>query len=328
MPAGIENNQMSYKGAEPWHGLGVRVDESATGMQMLDAAGLNWRVQRRALAMRGTDGVSLKSETLKEFRAIVRSDNDHVFQVSSARYQLVQNEQIINLFNEFCEAGHAKMETVGALHGGSVVWALAKMNGGSEMTLAGDDKLNGYIMLSTSHDGSVQTEGRGTQVRVVCQNTFNAARSAGKAPFKLKHSSTFSKEKQDECRAMMARELEHVIRANENARILSQVRIDESDWLDFMTRLLGEDKVIDPKSAELTRMAGDIKDATLMSPGSQLVSAKGTLWGAVNGVTYFADHQRGRTADTRMMSAWFGDSDILKNTAVNVALEMATAGGR
>lgn len=42
-----------------------------------------------------------------------------------------------------------------------------------------------------------------------------------------------------------------------------------------------------------------------------------------NGVTYFADHMRGRTQDTRLVSAWFGDSDLLKRTAVNVALEMA-----
>ena len=45
----IENNMLAYKGAEPWHGLGFRVDENATGEQMLLTAGLNWKVQRRAL---------------------------------------------------------------------------------------------------------------------------------------------------------------------------------------------------------------------------------------------------------------------------------------
>jgi phage/plasmid-like protein (TIGR03299 family) len=178
-------------------------------------------------------------------------------------------------------------------------------------------------MLSTSHDGSIQTEGRGTQVRVVCNNTFDAARSAGKAPFKLKHSAKFTDERKDECRAMMSRELAHVIRANENAALLSKVTINESDWLDFMTKLLGEQNVISPKDSQLTKVAQDIKDDTILSPGANLKSAKGTLWGAVNGVTYYADHRRGRTADTRMMSAWFGDSNILKNSAVNVALEMA-----
>lgn len=315
---------MAYTGAKPWHDLAnVCLQSDATLEEWLVGAKLNWRVQRRALAMRDNEGNGLRSDTLKDYRAIVRSDNDQVFQVSSNRYQLVQNAEIVEMFREFCDAGHAMMETLGALNNGAVIWALAKMNGGSTVVLEDNDQLNGYIMLSTSHDGSLQTEGRGTQVRTVCGNTFDAARSAGKAPFKLKHSTKFTDEKKAECREMMSRELAHVIRANENAKLLSKVVIDEPAWLDFMSRLMGEDKVLNPKTAELTRIAQDIKDDTILSPGAQLASARGTLWGAVNGVTYYADHRRGRTADSRMMSAWFGNSNELKNSAVNVALDMA-----
>jgi hypothetical protein len=48
-------------------------------------------------------------------------------------------------------------------------------------------------------------------------------------------------------------------------------------------------------------------EAILSSPGSDLVTARDTLWGAVNGVSYWTDHQRGRGQDTRLSSAWFGD---------------------
>ena len=85
-------------------------------------------------------------------------------------------------------------------------------------------------------------------------------------------------------------------------------------------------KVIDPTDGQLTRIAEDIKLATISSPGSQLESARGTLWGAVNGVSWFCDHERGRSADTRLVSAWFGDSASLKVKAMSVALEMAVAG--
>jgi phage/plasmid-like protein (TIGR03299 family) len=324
MAANIVDNQIAYKGETPWHGLGVRVDETATGMEMLISAGLNWPVEARTIAMRNTDAdASNRNLVIPGYKAITRGDTQQVFHVASDRYQPVQNAEIIEMFHSFCEAGHATMDVVGALHGGAVVWALANINGGSTTTLKGGDKLTGKILLSTSHDGSLQTEGRGTQVRVVCNNTFDAARSAGKAPFKLKHSAKFTDAEKERCRVMMADEIGNVIRANENAAALANVTIDESAWLDFMCKLMGDTNVISVKDGTLTKVAREIKDDTILSPGANLESARGTLWGAVNGVTYYADHRRGRTADSRMMSAWFGNSNELKNSAVNVALDMA-----
>lgn len=318
----IENNMIAYKNETPWHGLGYRVNADATGAEMLKVAGLDWKVNRRSLAMRGIDGQTLLTETLKDFKAIVRSDNDHVFCIPTAKYNVVQNAEIVDLFREYCAAGHASMETVGGIRNGAVVWALAKLNGGSEATLKGGDKLTGYVLMSTSHDGSLSTSAKATQVRVVCQNTLTAAMRGG-ADFRMKHSSKWTQERAEEAKAALGIAMEQVQRINKVAEALSNVNIDHSDWLTFMGKLMGEDKVLDTKSAALTRVAADIQEATISSPGAELESAKGTLWGAVNGVSYYTDHMRGRTQDTRLASAWFGDSDLLKRSAVNVALEMA-----
>jgi hypothetical protein len=40
-----------------------------------------------------------------------------------------------------------------------------------------------------------------------------------------------------------------------------------------------------------------------------------TLWGAVNAVTYYADHVRSGTAGERLDSAWFGTGYLLKERA-------------
>jgi phage/plasmid-like protein (TIGR03299 family) len=318
----IVNNMIAYKGEEPWHGLGYRVDENATGEQMLVTAGLNWKVQRRALAMRNGEGVDLITEPLMNYRAIVRSDTDTVFQIATDSYHIVQNAQIIDVFREYCEAGHARMETVGGLKNGAIVWALARLNGGSTTSINGEDELRGYILMTTSHDGSVRTIGKATQVRVVCWNTLSAALKGGQA-FAMKHSKKWTNETKEEARKQLGLALEQVQMMNTAAVELSKVSISQSDWLDFMTKLMGAENVVDPKTAELTRTAEDIRLATMTSPGSNLKSAKGTLWGAVNGVTYWTDHQRGRTQDARLASAWFGDSDVLKRSAVSTALEMA-----
>ena len=200
----IENNMMAYAGQTPWHGLGFNVPEGTTGADMLKIAGLDWKVQRRNLAMRDAVGSQshMLTSPLASFKAIVRSDTDHVFQVASDRYQPLQNAAVVAFFREYCEAGHAKMETVGGLRDGAVVWALARLNGGSTAVIGdassalGGDELRGYMLLATSHDGSLRTIGKPTQVRVVCHNTLTAAiGTRDKGTFTMKHSAKFTAER-------------------------------------------------------------------------------------------------------------------------------------
>jgi phage/plasmid-like protein (TIGR03299 family) len=324
----IENNMMAYTGAVPWHGLGVKVNEGATGAEMLAAAGMEWKVQRRAIAMRPSNGdksVMLTSQ-LDEFRAIVRSDNDKVFQIASDRYQPVQNSEIVDFFHEYCNAGHATMETVGGLRDGAVVWALARLNGGSTRTIGTNDELRGYMLLATSHDGSLRTIGKPTQVRVVCHNTLTAAVGEKSAnTFSMKHTRKFGAADRDEAQRVMGMASKQVAETNQLAAELAAVTIDHDGWMEFMGKLLG-DGLIDPKTADLSRAAAAIQDATISSPGSALDTARGTLWGAVNGVTWYADHAaRSRSDANRMFSAWFGPNEALKVKAMEVAKEMAFA---
>ena len=60
----------------------------------------------------------------------------------------------------------------------------------------------------------------------------------------------------------------------------------------------------------------DIRFALFGSaPGQDLTSASETLWGAVNAVTYYADHVRSGAAGERLDSAWFGAGYTLKEKA-------------
>jgi Domain of unknown function (DUF932) len=59
-------------------------------------------------------------------------------------------------------------------------------------------------------------------------------------------------------------------------------------------------------------------------PGQDLSSAKKTLWGAVNAVTYYADHVRSGTAGERLDSAWFDAGYALKEKAWGKASELVS----
>lgn len=366
MPAMIDS--MAHVGAMPWHNNSTAItaellEAVKSGKvpisDLLTLAGMNWTVQRRAIAMRPSNGdksVMLTSQ-LDGYRAIVRSDNDFVFQVASAKYKPVQNAEIVDFFREYCEAGHATIETLGSLKDGAVVWCLARLNGGSTSVIGGNDELRGYMLLATSHDGSVTTTGKPTQVRVVCWNTLSAAlgyKFHGKTnreekTFRMRHSRKFDMAAKDEAREVMGMAIEQVSQMNDIADKLSHVKIDAAGRLQFLDTLLGNggdvlsaivdesqastslDAIVDRMTVssenpedKLSRVGKAILDAMMDSPGSNLDSASGTLWGAVNGVTWFADHvSKTRNSDNRLYSAWFGPNESLKTRAVQTALDMA-----
>jgi hypothetical protein len=49
-----------------------------------------------------------------------------------------------------------------------------------------------------------------------------------------------------------------------------------------------------------------------------------TLWGAVNAVTQYIDHERGKHRDTSLDAAWFGGGAQLKDRAFAMAQEILT----
>jgi phage/plasmid-like protein (TIGR03299 family) len=351
----IFNNEIAYKGEKPWHGLGAEVSADATGAEMLTAAGLDWQIETRKIQMEGNGG-SILTENLKSYRAITRSDTEKVFQVASTIYKPVQNAEIVDFFREYCEAGHASMETVGALRGGAVVWALAKLNGtDGDANIGGVDPVKGYVTLATSHDGSIPTTGFATQVRIVCANTMRAAFNANKGQdsFRMVHFQKFDDKKKEEARKMMGIAIEQVQATNEVSSRLSQVSIDADARLEFLERLLltgsalesiietqfghaNEGSLLDSAIAQTQRQSHEarqdrlgkvgaaILDAIITSPGSDLVTAKDTLWGACNGVSYYTDHvAREMQSGNRLFKAWFGENDNLKTKALETAMEMA-----
>lgn len=352
----IENNMIAWKGEAPWHKLGFQVDANMSGIQMLETAKMNWKVQRRALAMRDKMGVGLLADPLKGFRAIVREDTNEVFQVATDRYHPIQNQQVVELFREFCEAGHATMNVVGGLKGGAIVWALAKLNGNgaSDANIGGVDPMKGYMLMVTSHDGSLRTICQATDIRGVCWNTISAIISDRSNQFMMKHSSKWTNARADEARKIMGMATVQIQQNHEIFEMLAKVKIDDKGREEYIVRLLGGESLLDQVSANTThdhavmgksllddimqtettvkegnatdslgRLGKAILEAIVTSPGSELVTAKNTLWGAVNGVTYHVDHERGRSQDTRLAGAWFGNGDRLKRDAVKVACEIA-----
>ena len=161
----IVNGQasMAYVGETPWHGLGVRLPDEVAPYQMMEAAGLDWAVEKQAL-------VTAEGAAVTEKEALVRTSDNKVLDIVGKNWNPVQNEEAFNFFNDFCATGGMSMHTAGSLKGGQVVWALAKVNDSFE--LFGGDKVESYLLFSNPHKFGQAIDVRFTPIRVVCNNTL------------------------------------------------------------------------------------------------------------------------------------------------------------
>ena len=157
--------QMAYAGDVPWHGLGTKVPNDLTPAQMLDAAGLNWTVDKIP-AYAKIDG---KNVAIGQ-SALVRSFDNKILDVVSDDWNPVQNEEAFDFFNDFVAAGDMEMHTAGSLQDGKIVWGLAKVKESFELFKG--DQIDSYLLFSNFHKYGHSTDVRFTPIRVVCNNTL------------------------------------------------------------------------------------------------------------------------------------------------------------
>jgi hypothetical protein len=95
----------------------------------------------------------------------------------------------------------------------------------------------------------------------------------------------------------------------------------------FAARLGGLQSSRCPCTDDFTLVLARREHASIMSlyesaPGQNLDTAKGTLWGVVNVVSYYVDHVRSVGGGDRLDSAWFGAGGALKDKAWVAACDL------
>jgi phage/plasmid-like protein (TIGR03299 family) len=179
-----------------WHGLGTVFTEEKTTSEMLAAANLsNWNVRLEDMPIPS----HLTSD--KDYQYVVRTnptDNNQtdVLGVVGERYHVLQNEDLFSFGDNILDGG-GRWETAGSLKGGRVVFGSLALERETVLDPTGvADKINTYLLINTSHDGSIAIQASITPVRVVCANTLNVAlnrtkkKDGVKQSFKIRHTQT------------------------------------------------------------------------------------------------------------------------------------------
>lgn len=305
--------QMAYRKSNglPWHGLGTPVDDDMTPREMMVAAGLNWEVNKVPTFI---DVNGERIETGQE--ALVRSSDNKILTQVGPGWNPVQNQEAFDFFSDFVSAGDMVMDTAGSLKDGQIVWALADVRDG--FSLFNGDEVRGYLLFSNPHQYGKAIDIKFVMERVVCNNTLAVALNEKNQPsVRVNHRSQFDANKVKEILGLSHNKVETF---KEAAEFLGSKRYNEQSLTNFMAKVFGESNRDDKY---LSRTAEQAMAVVEDQPGDNF--RPGTWWNAYNAVTYMADHKLGRSADTRMTSAWFGTNAKRKVEALDLALEMADA---
>lgn len=308
------NAQMAYVGDVPWHGLGVKVPSDLTPEQMLDAAGLNWSVEKvPAYATIAGKQISIGQS------ALVRSSDDRILDVVSEDWNPVQNAEAFDFFNEFVAAGDMEMHTAGSLKQGQIVWGLAKVKESFELFKG--DQIDSYLLFSNFHKYGFSTDVRFTPIRVVCNNTLTLSlNSKVERMAKISHRKIFEP---GNVKEMLGIATDKLAKYKEMAQFLGSKKAKDEDIVEYFCRIFPVTGANEKKTKEVSKNAQIAIDILHTQPGAEY--AEGTWWQPFNAVTYLTDHLAGRSADTRLTSSWYGSNKNLKTKALELAVEMAEA---
>lgn len=306
--------QMAYSGDVPWHGLGVKVPADLTPEQMLDAAGLNWSVEKIP-----TFAKINGQEIAVGQSALVRSFDDKILDVVSDDWNPVQNSEAFDFFNEFVAAGDMEMHTAGSLKQGQIVWGLAKVKESFELFKG--DQIDSYLLFSNFHKYGFSTDVRFTPIRVVCNNTLTLSlNSKVERMAKISHRKVFDP---GNVKEMLGIATDKLAKYKEMAQFLGSKKAKDEDIVEYFTRIFPVTGSSEKKTKEISKNAQIAIDILHTQPGAEY--AEGTWWQPFNAVTYLTDHLAGRSADTRLTSSWYGSNKNLKTKALELAVEMAEA---
>jgi phage/plasmid-like protein (TIGR03299 family) len=307
--------EMAYVGETPWHGLGQRLTPDAGLDVWLQAAGMDWRIQRSRIRYVSDEGTHI----LEDDHVLFRSDTKQPLGIVSKGYKVVQPREVLEFFADLLPVGY-KLETAGTLHGGKKFWALASI--GEDAIVIGKDQMRGYLLLVSSADGSVRTTAKPTAVRVVCQNTLSL--SWGDYRTSIVAVSHRSKFDANAVKDKLGLARGHFHAFMKQTRLLAAKPVTKDVASDFIGGLLTETGLVSKKDVAQSRpfremfrlFDGDGR-------GSTLEGVDGTLWGLVNSVTEYVDHHaRAASQNNRLDSAWFGRGDDIKTKAMIRALEL------
>lgn len=286
-----------------WHGLGQIVNGAMTAEEAIKLANLDYEVAKKEIYIETPEKVIVPDRF-----ATYRTDTNQPLGVVGSRYSIVQNRDAFGFFDAVIDAGEAIFETAGALGNGERIFVTAKL---PEDILVGGEKIEGYLLLTLSHDGTAPVIAGITKVRVVCNNTLQAALGKLSNRIAIPHYSN-AKQKLSEAYRVMGLVSKYNIEVGEIFNQMVDKKLDEGQMKSYFYDVLKpEYGVKQDEQKEFSKRLENMVDMTLdfaLTHPTQLTDeARGTLWGAYNAISGYYNYCKSyKSNEDKFVTQFYG----------------------
>lgn len=322
-----------YKGA-------VNVEDCKTSRQVMEESGLDFTVQKCRLfaemdiAQQPTNTKLMtninENNVLKNYGVvenaygIYRTDYNIPLGLVKERYEPVQNVDAFRFFDDAIGLNKALWQTAGFFGRGERIFVSAKL---PDDILVHGDKVDSYLVFTNSHDGSTGVKILFTPIRVVCQNTLNAAIKTSTNYISFRHT------KNVHSNINIASEIlgicsKQTMALNEYYNSLYKARITDKDAIDVFGQIvLTPDELTKIKNTGHTveevanHLWFALNDAEISTQKANVLSGMveyynrgigqqeilGTGWGVYNAVSGYYSNVDNNEGQKRMDTLLYGD---------------------
>ncbi len=325
-----------------WHGLGKIVTDYPTSAEAIKFAQLDFTVEKRELFtydnenQKANDDLDIKIPEIKvpDFYATLRTDTEQVLGVVGKDYEVVQNVDAFSFFDAIVGGDGIQYETAGALGKGERIFITAKLP--EYIKVGNDDLIEQYLFLTTSHDGSGSIMAAFTSIRIVCNNTLNAALRRCSNAIKIRHTAN-AKDRLEEAHKLMGITNQISTQLEGIFNQWATIRITDPEVRKLIQMALVPNKEVlqnlqagkdDECSTCFKNMTDNAFEYAMSNPTQQMATTKGTLFGAYNAVTgYFQNVRTYKNEEAKLKSLLLGGTGQLRTQkAFQLCEDFAKAG--
>jgi phage/plasmid-like protein (TIGR03299 family) len=305
-----------------WHGLGQVVAEAMTSEEAIKQANLDYEVAKTDILFRGNDD---SVNPIDGIFATYRTDTNDYLGLVKSRYEIVQNRDAFGFFDAIIDSGEAIFETAGALGSGERIFLLAKLPDDFEI---GGEKIEKYILLTNSHDGTSSVVAGLTNIRVVCNNTLQAALNGLENKVSIKHTNG-AQDRLKEAYRVMGIASKYSKQVEEIFNQMTDKKMSEGEYREYFTKVLAPEykaKSAEEQAEMSTRLKNMVEATTQFAfthPTQTTEASNGTLWGAYNAISGYYNYIKPYdNQEKKFTSQFFGAANTKMLKSFNEAVSI------
>lgn len=339
----------------PFNYKGVaHVKDCRTSEEVMVKAGLDWQVGKCEIyAKPPVEEIDIDALAVDSFvhqhdlftkvpngYANYRMDNGYPLGIVKERYTPVQNLEAFRFFDDAIGPGKALWETAGFFGGGERIFVSAKLP--DTISVKGDP-VDSYLVFTNSHDGSTGVKILFTPIRVICENTLNAAIRNAQNYVSYRHTKnvhgnlTTAKEILGICKVMNGN-------LQEQYNFMQTIKMSDKQAQETFAKIVLSDKELDALkqggysirqvfvgnwfARDFAKISTQKYNALLRMEqyyheGIGQKEIEGTGWGVYNAVTGYYSNMENNEGTKRMDTLLYGDRASRIETVGNLVLANA-----